>query len=66
MRIVVGRHINGIVLNDLVYLLDVDGDLMKFPSVERAKGYLLENGCDEEELYYLIFEDLDEEDEDDE
>lgn len=66
MRIVVGRHINGIVLNDLEYLADDDGYLIEFTSAEKATEYLLENGCSEEELDYWFFEDLDAEDENDE
>ena len=54
-KIIVGRHIEGIALNGLEYLLDADGNELKFESVEEAKEYLVKNGVSEEEMYYLKF-----------
>ena len=54
-EIIVGRHINGITLNDLEYLLDESGDIMKFKSKEHAVRYLKEHGADDEEIYYMSF-----------
>ena len=54
-EIIVGRHINGITLNDLEYLLDESGDIMKFKSKEHAVRYLKEHGADDEEIYFMSF-----------
>lgn len=54
-EIIVGRPINGITLNDLEYLLDESGDIMKFKSKEHAVHYLKEHGADDEEIYYMSF-----------
>ena len=54
-EIIVGRHINGITLNDLEYLLNENGDIMKFKSKEHAVRYLKEHGADDEEIYFMSF-----------
>ena len=54
-EIIVGRHINGITLNGLEYLLDESGDIMKFKSKEHAVRYLKEHGADDEEIYFMSF-----------
>jgi hypothetical protein len=54
--IIVGRHINGITLNDLEYLLDYKGNIMEFESEEDAKKFLVNAGCTEDEMYYFVFE----------
>lgn len=43
-EIIVGRPINGITLNDLEYLLNENGNIMKFKSKEHAIGYLKKQG----------------------
>ena len=60
-KIIVGRHIEGIALNDLEYLLDEDGCESEFDSIEKAKEYLGEMGMQEEEMYYLKFIEVEEE-----
>lgn len=56
--IAVGRHINGITLNELEYLLDDDGNIMDFKSEEHAKKFLLDAGVTEEEIYFMVFEEM--------
>ena len=58
-RIAVGRHINGITINPLEYLLDDEGDLMTFESEEKAKELLAEKGFSEEDMYWMVFEEVD-------
>jgi len=63
--IIVGRHINGIVLNPLEYLLDSeDGEAMEFETEDAAKVYLREQGYDDEELEWFVFESVDDDDDD--
>ena len=52
---IAGRHIEGITLNDLEYLLDENGEILKFPTKEHAVRYLKEHGADDEEIYYMSF-----------
>ena len=54
-EIIVGRPINGITLNDLEYLLDESGDIMKFKSKEHAISYLKKQGASDDEIYYMSF-----------
>ncbi|SEA05578.1 hypothetical protein SAMN04515656_10328 [Eubacterium aggregans] len=61
--IIVGRHIEGIALNDLEYLLDADGNELMFDSIEDAKEHLVEIGMPEEEMYYLKFVEVEAENE---
>ena len=42
--IVIGRHINGVVLNPMEYVLDKNNDLKSFESEHNAKQYLLDRG----------------------
>lgn len=58
-KIVVGRHIEGITLNPLEYLLDDEGDLMTFESEEEAKEYLKEKGFSDDDIYWMVFEEVD-------
>ena len=58
-RIAVGRHINGITINPLEYLLDDEGDLMTFESEEKAKEFLAEKGFSKEDMYWMVFEEVD-------
>lgn len=59
MKIAVGRHIEGITLNPLEYLLDEEGDLMTFESEEEAKEYLKEKGFSDDDIYWMVFEEVD-------
>lgn len=61
MGVVVGRHINGITINPLEYLLDDMGELIVFRSEERAKEYFKGQGWTEEQIYWLVFEETESE-----
>ena len=55
-RIVVGRHMEGITLNPLEWLLSNDGaEIMTFNSVDEAKGFLKGKGYQEEDMEFLRF-----------
>lgn len=54
-EIIVGRSSEGISLNDLEYLHDENGDIMKFKSKEHAIKYLKDHGADDEEIYFMQF-----------
>ena len=56
MGVIVGRHINGITLNPLEYLLDDMGEMIVFRSKERAKEYFKRQGWTGEQIYWLTFE----------
>jgi hypothetical protein len=57
-KIIVGRHIEGITLNDLEYLLDENEQVIEFENQERAEVFLKSKGLTEEELYYLVFKEI--------
>ena len=46
-EIIVARHIEGITINDYEYLLDENGEIMKYKSKEHAVRYLKEHGADD-------------------
>lgn len=50
--VVVGRHINGISLNDYEYLLDEDGYMRQFASEIQAVEYLHSQGVTDDEIEY--------------
>lgn len=54
--VIVGKHINGITINPLEYLLDDDGVIMEFAGIEAAKAFLQEKGFTDDELEWLVFE----------
>lgn len=56
MGVIVGRHINGITINPLEYLLDDMGEMIVFRSEERAKEYFKKQGWTDEQIYWLVFE----------
>ena len=56
--ITVGRHINGITLNPLEYLLDNDGNEMEFENEDAAKAFLKERGFTDDEIYWFAFEQI--------
>lgn len=56
--IIIGRHINGITINPLEYLLDDQGNEMQFESEKKAKDFLKEHGYTDEEIYWFTFVDL--------
>lgn len=47
--IIIGRHIEGISLNPLEYLLDDKEKLMEFESEEDAKDFLRQKGINNED-----------------
>ena len=55
----VGRHVNGIALNPLEYLLGSDGEIKIFGTEEKAKNCLREYGLTDEEMYWFVFEQAD-------
>lgn len=61
MGVIVGRHVEGIMLNPLEYLLDDEGELMVFESEEQARRHLIKNGFSEDDLYWIIFEETENE-----
>lgn len=56
--IIIGRHINGIFLNPLEYVLDEHGELMVFETEDKAKSFLREHGFDDEDMEFLVFEEV--------
>jgi len=54
--VIVGRHVNGITINPLEYLLGADGEVMEFVSEGAAKAFLKEKGFSEDELYWFVLE----------
>ena len=50
MSWLIKRPIDGISLNGDEYLLDDDGNKMIFDTVSQAKGFLTQNGYDEESI----------------
>lgn len=58
MSVIVGRHINGITINPLEYLLDEDEEPMVFESEEVAKDFLKEKGFADDDIYWFVFEGL--------
>ena len=54
--VTVGKHINGITLNPLEYLLDNDGNMMEFENEDAAKAFLKEKGITDDVIYWLVFE----------
>jgi len=55
--VIVGRHPHGVVLNPLEYLLDDDGNLLKFDTQEDAIQFLAEHGVTEFDGF--VFEETD-------
>ena len=45
-NIIVFKYVNDICLNEKEYLLDDDFNIMKFPSPDKAIGYLQQHGSD--------------------
>jgi len=54
--VIVGKHINGITINPLEYLLDDDGEALEFVNMKTAKAFLKEKGFTNEELDWLVFQ----------
>lgn len=56
--VIIGRHVNGITINPLEYILDEDGDVMEFNTKEEAVEFLRDNGITDEEIHYLVFKEV--------
>ena len=54
--VIVGKHINGITINPLEYILDDSGKEMEFASIEAAKVFLKEQGFTDDDIEWLVFE----------
>ena len=54
--VTVGRHVDGITINPLEYLLDDEGELMVFENEEAAKDFLKGKGFTDDDIYWLVFE----------
>jgi hypothetical protein len=53
----VKRNIENCCLNDFEYLLDgPDGNIMEFHDKPEALNFLKNHGVDDEDIYYLTFE----------
>lgn len=59
--VIVGRHINGITLNDLEWLLDENGAERIFSDQTEAEAFLLKNGFAEDDLEWMIFLEVEQE-----
>jgi hypothetical protein len=56
MKVKVGRHIEGISLNPLEYVLDgSDGEIMWFDSKEAAVGFLKTAGATDDDIDWYRF-----------
>ena len=53
--IAVGKHINGITINGLEYLLDDYGEVMTFDTEHDAREYLARQGMSDDDMYWLVF-----------
>jgi hypothetical protein len=54
--IVVGRHMEGITINPLEYVLDDNGAPREFEDENTAQAFLKANGFTDEDIYWLVFE----------
>jgi len=53
--IIIGRHVNGIILNELEYLLSDDNKPMLFVDEATASSFLYEHGLNDEDIESLVF-----------
>lgn len=51
----IGRHVNGIMLNELEFILDQKGDIKLFPTKREAIRFCKKKGMTEEQIYWLCF-----------
>lgn len=56
--VIVGRHINGISLNGLEYLLDETQQIKTFQDKDAAVKFLRDAGATDAELEWLTFEEV--------
>ena len=50
MVFVISRFPEGVTLNPKEYVLDERGNLMKFPTHDKAKEFLIKNGVPEDQI----------------
>jgi hypothetical protein len=56
MKVKAGRHIEGISLNSLEYVLDgPDGEIKWFENKEAAVGFLKAQGFNDDDIYWYRF-----------
>lgn len=58
--IAIGRHINGITINPLEWVLNDDETIMEFATQEIAEQFLLDNGVEADDLEWYTFRDINE------
>ena len=58
--VAVGRHINGITINPLEYIINEDGDVMTWNDEGEAMLWLVEHGATEDDMYWFVFKDVEE------
>ena len=59
MSVLIGRHENGIMLNELEYMLDEKtGKPLVFEDEPAAETFLRENGWDDDSIYWLTFKEV--------
>jgi len=56
--IIVGRHINGITINPLEYLLDENGLVMEFINEDSATAFLKDKGFSDDDIYWFVFKSI--------
>jgi len=54
--VIVGRHINGVIINPLEFLLDEKGEVMSFTSEGAAKTFLKGKGLTDDDIDGLVFQ----------
>lgn len=54
-KVIVGRYLDGITLNQLEWLLNDDGRVRIFDSKDNAKGFLRSIMMTDEEMEWLVF-----------
>ena len=60
--VIIGRPLGGVSLNGNEYLLDENGEVMSFTTVQDAKNFLKQNDVSEEDIEAegIIFEEVSE------
>lgn len=60
--VIIGRPLGGVSLNGNEYLLEENGEVMSFTTVQEAKAFLGQNGVSEEDIEAegIVFEEVSE------
>jgi len=56
--ITIGRHMNGITLNPLEYVLEYTGEIKEFETEQDAKDFLIRQGCSQEDIETFTYEEV--------